>query len=363
MSPPTSRLQALTSHFLHPSSFISSSSPPPHIHQLSPTFFLPRAAEIEPDAEAIYHVTANNRVLRRTYIDFADRARGLAYFLLKHGFKKVGILAPNTPAFLESIFGIGAAGGVIVPVNYRLKTEDISYIFGFSEVDVIIVDQELLHLLDDFRKEKPLVPFIIDTDTDAAEGQLSDPFDEAVLEGLKYDVEKGTKGWEGLSAQCNDENGMIAIPFTSGTTAKPKGVVYTHRGAYLAAVGNIIESGLNYDTGRCKYLWTLPMFHAMGWTFPWSVTAVRGTHYCLRKIDYPLIWSLLKSEKITHFNAAPTVNTLLCAPAIVSCLNFARESVSAPLQDSCWSNFGSLLSKKHLQIQIRSILTYASDLM
>ncbi len=197
--------------------------------------------------------------------------------------------------------------------NYRLKTEDISYIFTFAEVDAIVVDEEYLHLLDDFRKQKPNVPFIIDTDTDATEGQLSGPFDEAVLEGLNYDHENGNKGWAGLKAQCDDEDSTIAIPFTSGTTAKPKGVVYTHRGAYLAAIGNVIESGLNYQTGRCGYLWTLPMFHAMGWTFPWSVTAVRGTHYCLRKIDYPLIWKLLKSENITHFNAAPTVNTLLCA--------------------------------------------------
>lgn len=106
---------------------------------------------------------------------------------------------------------------------------------------------------------------------------------------------------------------MIALAYTSGTTAKPKGVEYTHRGGYLAALGNVIESGLNYHTGRCRYLWTLPMFHAMGWTFPWAVTAVRGTHYCLRKIDYPLIWRMLKEERITHFNAAPTVNTLLCA--------------------------------------------------
>ncbi|KAE8452034.1 hypothetical protein EG329_002199 [Mollisiaceae sp. DMI_Dod_QoI] len=318
MSPPTSRLQKLAAHFLptaHPSYQPSSpsGSSDPHIHELSPTFFLPRAAEIEPDAEAIFHVTANGKVLRRTYIEFADRARGLAYFLRKKGWKTIGVLAPNTPAFLESIFGIAAAGGVIVPVNYRLKTEDISYIFTFSEVDVIIVDEEYIHLLDDFRKKKPNVPFIVDTDTDVGEGQLSGAFDEAVLEGLNYDHQQGNKAWAGLEAQCQDENGTLAIPFTSGTTARPKGVIYTHRGAYLAALGNVIESGLNYHVGRCGYLWTLPMFHAMGWTFPWAVTAVRGTHYCLRKIDYPLIWKLLKTENITHFNAAPTVNTLLCA--------------------------------------------------
>jgi len=271
MSGAQSRLQRIAAHFSH-----SSSSPTAadndkythnhHIHTLSPTFFLPRAAEIEPDAEAIFHVTRNGAILRRSYIEFADRSRGLAYFLLKHNFKRVGILAPNTPAFLESIFGIAAAGSVNVAVNYRLKTEDISYIFDFSEVDSIIVDEEYLPLLSDFQSKHPNVPFIIDTDTDATEGQLSGPFDEAVLEGLNWDHENGGKGWGGLKAQAEDEDGMIAIPFTSGTTAKPKGVVYTHRGAYLAAIGNVIESGLNYHSGRCGYLWTLPMFHAMGWS-------------------------------------------------------------------------------------------------
>ena len=134
-----------------------------------------------------------------------------------------------------------------------------------------------------------------------------------MLDGLRYDQEHGGKGWDGLAAQCNNEEETIALAYTSGTTARPKGVEFTHRGSYLAALANVIESGLNYNEGRCGYLWTLPMFHAMGWTFPWSVTAVRGTHYCLRKIDYPEIWRMLKEENITHFNAAPTVNTLLCA--------------------------------------------------
>ncbi|KAK8108569.1 hypothetical protein PG984_014370 [Apiospora sp. TS-2023a] len=288
-----------------------------HIHQLTPTFFLERAASIEPDATAIYHVTANDRVLRRSYREFADRARGLAYYLRKRGHRRVGVLATNTPAFLESIYGVAAAGAVIVPANYRLKSADITYIFDFAEVDCIIVDHEYVELLDEFRRAHPGVPVVVDADTDATEGELGGEFDEAVLEGLKHDVATGGKGWAGLYSQrCpgGDEDATIAIPFTSGTTSRPKGVVMTHRGAYLASLANIIESGLNYNgTARCRYLWTLPMFHAMGWTFPWSVTAVRGTHYCLRKIDYPLIWKLLKEEKITHFNAAPTVNTLLCA--------------------------------------------------
>ncbi|GME27979.1 SNF2-related protein [Neofusicoccum parvum] len=235
-----------------------------NFHTLSPTSFLPRAAAIEPNAEAIYHVTANGRILRRTYEEAADRARGLAYFLKKHAYKRVGILAPNTPAFLESFFGIAAAGAVSIAVNYRLKSEDISYIFQHSEAEIIIVDAEFVNLLDDYRAARPSVPILVDTDTDATEGELSGPFDEAVLEGLHYDTQHGSKGWSALETQAANEDDVIALAYTS-------------------------------------------------WTFPWAVTAVRGTHYCLRKIDYPEIWRLLKEEQITHFNAAPTVNTLLCA--------------------------------------------------
>jgi len=260
----------------------------------------------------VYHKTANNQILRRTYAETAERAKGLAYFLRKKGYKRVGILCTNTPAFLESIFGIGAAGGVNVAINYRLKKEDISYIFEHAEVDSIIVDAEFVNLLDGFRERHPDVPFIVDADTDKDDGE----YDKAVLEGLEYDRETGSQGWSELETEAPEEDSMIALAYTSGTTAKPKGVEYTHRGAYLAAMANVVESGLNTHIStadRCHYLWTLPMFHAMGWTFPWAVTAVRGTHYCLRKIDYPEIWRLLKTEAISHYNSAPTVNTLLCA--------------------------------------------------
>ena len=189
----------------------------------------------------------------------------------------------------------------------------MAYIFTHAEVEVVIVDAEFLPLLQSYQRQNPSVPLIIDTDTDATEGESSGQFDQAVLEGLTYDTELGAKGWKGLEEQAGNEEDVIALAYTSGTTAKPKGVEYTHRGIYLAALANVIESGLNYHTGRCRYLWTLPMFHAMGWTFPWAVTAVRGTHYCLRKMDYSEIWRLLLDENITHLNAAPTVNTLLCA--------------------------------------------------
>lgn len=190
--------------------------------------------------------------------------------------------------------------------------DDITYIFDHGEVDLIIVDAEFRPLLDGFRESHPKVPFIIDTDTDEDTGD----YDKAVLEGMQHDERTGANGWAGLETEVANEDSMIALAYTSGTTARPKGVEYTHRSAYLAAIGNVIESGLNVahpQAERCHYLWTLPMFHAMGWTFPWAVTAVRGTHYMLRKIDYPYIWKLLKEEHVSHYNAAPTVNTLLLA--------------------------------------------------
>ncbi|KAI9893058.1 MAG: Acyl-CoA synthetase member 3, mitochondrial [Vezdaea aestivalis] len=270
------------------------------------------AAHLSPWAEAIYHVTLNNKILRQSYQATADRALGLAYFLKEHGLKRVGILCPNSPAFLESIFGIGAAGGVNVAINYRLKPVDLAYIFDHAEVEAIIVDSELAPLLQGFCESHPHVRLIIDTDTDVKSGEAGGAYNQAIAEGLKYNKERGDAGWSDLETQASDENDLIALAYTSGTTAKPKGVEYTHRGAYLAALSSVVESSLNSDDDRCRYLWTLPMFHAMGWTYPWAVTAVRGTHYCLRKVDYPEIWRLLHEEQISHYNAAPTVNTILC---------------------------------------------------
>ena len=198
-------------------------------------------------------------------------------------------------------------------MNHRLKPDDVAYIFDHAEVEIIIVDAELVPLLQEFTEKHPATRLIVDADTDASEGQLCGQFDEAILEGLDFDRSHGSRGWEGLTTQVDNEEDLIALAYTSGTTARPKGVEYTHRGAYLAAMANVIESGLNYHDGRCRYLWTLPMFHAMGWSYHWAVTAVRGSHVCLRKIDYSEIWRLLQDEGVTHYCAAPTVNTLLCA--------------------------------------------------
>ncbi|KAI1623855.1 fatty-acyl-CoA synthase [Exophiala viscosa] len=279
-------------------------------HSLTPTFFLPRAAAIEPDALAIYHKTADDKLLTKTYSQFARKASDFAYYLKKHRYRRIGILCPNTPAFLYATFAANAADGVVIPVNYRLKPDDISYIFQHSDADFILVDAEFAPLLDNYRAAKPHVRILIDDDA----ANESGAFGSALAKGAAYDLQHGNYGWEGLTSLADDELAVNALTYTSGTTGRPKGVEYTHRGCYMSALGNIIESGLVLQgTRRSKYLWIVPMFHAMGWTFPWAVTAARGTHYCMRKIDYPYIWKLLREEEITHFCAAPTVNTLLCA--------------------------------------------------
>lgn len=160
MSGPPSRIKSILNHLIPGG---GTPQPPPHIHHLSPTFFLERAASIEPQTDAVFHITTNGVPLRRNYQQLADRARGLGYFLKSKGYRRVGILAPNTPAFLESIYGIVAAGGIIVPTNYRLREEDIDYIFDFAEVDYIIVDHEFVGLLNAFRKKHPNVPLLVDT--------------------------------------------------------------------------------------------------------------------------------------------------------------------------------------------------------
>jgi long-subunit acyl-CoA synthetase (AMP-forming) len=187
-------------------------------------------------ATAIHHVTANSRTICLTYRDFADRSRGLAYYLRKCDHKRVGILFPNTPASIISIFGIAAAGAINTTANYQLNTDEIDHVFDHSEVDAIIVDWEFVGKLARFRENHPKVKIIVDEDNEES-GQ----FHDAVKEGLQYD-EKERRGWDGLKAQPDDEDSLIAVAHTSGTTAKPKGAEYTHRGAYLATIGNIIES-------------------------------------------------------------------------------------------------------------------------
>jgi fatty-acyl-CoA synthase len=205
---------------------------------------------------------------------------------------RVAILCQNIPAMLEAHFGVPAAGGILVPINTRLSTLEIEYILQQSGSTFLFVDYELEELIRPLKLENIQVIRIDDT------AQPDDPYELFLAQGSAEEV----------TSWLEDEEETISINYTSGTTGRPKGVMYTYRGGYLNALGEVIETGMS---SQSIYLWTLPLFHCNGWCFPWAVTAVGGTHICLRKIDPGIVWDLFEREKVTHYNGAPTVHILL----------------------------------------------------
>ena len=252
--------------------------------ELDPISFLRRSAYVFPDKTAVVH---GDR--RYTYAELEERVNRLSSRLKEEGLQKgdrVAFLCPNIPPMLEAHFGVPAAGYVLVAINTRLGKDEVKYIVEHSGSKMVFADAELEHLLEDV--EDVEVVRVDDT------GEGGDPYEDYLAEGSPEPVE----------SVLEDEEETISINYTSGTTGQPKGVMYSYRGAYLSALGNVIEVGMNYDT---NYLWTLPMFHCNGWTYPWAVTAISGTHVCLRKVEAPRIWELFEAENITHYCAAPTV--------------------------------------------------------
>ena len=260
---------------------------------LTPLSFLQRSVRVYPEKIAVAH-----RDRRFTYREFGARVNRLASALRAHGLTKgdrVAFLCANTPALLEAHFGVLLAGGVLVAINYRLSPQEIEYILNHSGASFLFVDTEFGNCVEPIRDHLATVRRMIDIE-DVPEGtRLSEVEYESFLEN-------GSP--EPLDWVIEDEDATITINYTSGTTGRPKGVMFTHRGAYLNAINEALEVGLNADT---KYLWTLPMFHCNGWCFTWGVTAVGGTQVCLRKFEPKLAWDKIREEKITHLNGAPVV--------------------------------------------------------
>lgn len=258
--------------------------------ELTPISFLQRSAYIFPDKMAIIHGERSY-----TYRQFGERANRLASSLRAVGMQKherVAFLCPNTPAMLEAHFGVPAAGGILVAINTRLSTPEIEYILQHSGSKFLFVDYELQPLVESLNLEGIHVVRVDDT------GNADDPYEQFLAQGSPEDV----------TSWLEDEEETISINYTSGTTGRPKGVMYTHRGGYLNGLGEVIEMGMNSSS---VYLWTLPMFHCNGWCFTWAVTAVAGTHICLRKIDPAEVWDIFESKGVTHFCGAPTVHIFL----------------------------------------------------
>jgi fatty-acyl-CoA synthase len=257
--------------------------------ELSPISFLRRSAAVFPDKTAVIH---GNSGRSYSYRQFAERVDRFASALRAGGLEKgdrVAFLCPNIPAMLEAHFPVPAAGGILVGINTRLNAQEVSDILGHSRARFLFVDAELQPLLAPLDLAGISVVRIDDS------GEASDPYEQFLAQGSP----------EPVTNLLADEEETIAINYTSGTTGRSKGVEYTHRGVYLMALAHVIETGLRGDS---VYLWTGPLFHASGWCFPWAVTAVAGTHLCLRRVDYDLIWSLIDTYGVTHYPGAPTVH-------------------------------------------------------
>ena len=267
---------------------------------LTPLTLLARAAVAYPEKRALIH---GDRTF--TYAEFFARCRRFASALVRRGIgvgDTVSIMAPNVPAMLEAHYGVPMAGAVLNALNYRLDARSIAFILEHSEAKLLIADREFSETIEEALALLTRKIEVIEIDDPLFTGRGKRLGEKEYEEFLQ----EGDAGFE--PRQPADEWQAICLLYTSGTTGNPKGVVYSHRGAYLSGVANALTFGL---TPRSVYLWTLPMFHCSGWSFTWAVTAVGGTHVCLRKAEPAPIFREIKRRGVTHLCGAPIVMTML----------------------------------------------------
>ena len=259
----------------------------------TPVNFLERSVLVYPEKTAVVY---NDK--RYSYQEFYERVNQLASALQKAGIKKgdkVAFICPNTPPLLEAHYAVPLVGAALVSVNIRLSGREIAYILDHSDSKMVFVDNEFADTVK---------PFIDQLGKVEAYVNICDVSQACPLSGTDYESFLRTGQISRVENQIDDERDVITINYTSGTTGMPKGVMYHHRGAYLTALDDVLETRMGYDS---VYLWTLPMFHCNGWCFTWGVTAVGATHVCLRKVDPAEIFKLIKRENVSHMCGAPIV--------------------------------------------------------
>jgi fatty-acyl-CoA synthase len=255
---------------------------------LSPLDFARRARKLYPNREAVV-----DGDLRLTYEEFFQRCDRWSAALQNLGVEqgdRVAYISPNTRAQLESFYAVPQVGAVLVPINYRLTVDDFVYLINHSGARIVCAHETYLEPIDQIRDQLPKVEHFVALDCERS-GWLN--YEEALAQS----------DGEFLRPEIS-ESDLLSINYTSGTTSRPKGVMITHRNAYLNSVGTLLFLPMSCAD---RYLWTLPMFHANGWTFVWTVTAVGATHICLPKVDPDHVLRLMALQSVTVICAAPTV--------------------------------------------------------
>jgi fatty-acyl-CoA synthase len=281
---------------------------------LNPLEFLERSALVYPDKAAVVY-----KDTRSTYGELYARVNQLAGALKRAGVRKgdrVAFLVPNVPAMLEGHYGPLCLGAILVAINIRLSAREVAYILNHSEAKILVFDSEFAPTVRAIRDEVPGISTFI---------QVVDAVPKADdIPGPDYESFLATAPAGDHRTALDSEKDTICLNYTSGTTGMPKGVQYHARGAYLNALGEALEVGLNY---KSRYLWTLPMFHCNGWCFTWGVTAVGGTHICLRRVDPPEIFRLIREAGVTHMCGAPTVLSGMSASPAAEGQNLAGLTI------------------------------------
>ena len=276
---------------------------PANYQPLTPLSFLERAADVFPEFTAIIHGN-----LQRSYAEFYLRSKKLASALSQKGMTRgstVSTLLLNTPPMLEAHYGIPMCGAVIHAINTRLDPATIAFQLDHANSQILFFDKELANVVSEALRLCESKPFLIEfVDSENDYGSMTSPD----LEVVDYEafLEKGVDNYQWLMPE--NEWDAISVGYTSGTTGDPKGVVSHHRGAYLLAQGNAMVASMPKHS---VYLWTLPMFHCNGWCFPWTMSAIIGTHVCLRQVRAEPIWESIKTHKISHLCGAPIVMSVI----------------------------------------------------